>query len=68
MSAMLRDEIIHTVDQPVELGEAKGCINWPRRFDHMQQHTGQHLLSAMFQERFGLPPISFHLGKRTVHH
>ncbi|HEX7696047.1 MAG TPA: alanyl-tRNA editing protein [Candidatus Acidoferrum sp.] len=56
------DEIIHTVDQPVELGEAKGCINWPRRFDHMQQHTGQHLLSAMFQERFGLPTISFHLG------
>ena len=30
----------------------KGCVNWPRRFDHMQQHTGQHLLSAMFQERF----------------
>jgi alanyl-tRNA synthetase len=56
------DEIIHTVDQPMELGEAKGCINWPRRFDHMQQHTGQHLLSAMFQERFGLPTISFHLG------
>jgi alanyl-tRNA synthetase len=56
------NEIIHTVDQPVELGEAKGCINWPRRFDHMQQHTGQHLLSAMFQERFGLPTVSFHLG------
>ena len=56
------DEIIHTVDQPIELGEAKGCINWPRRFDHMQQHTGQHLLSAMFQERFGLPTVSFHLG------
>jgi alanyl-tRNA synthetase len=56
------DEIIHTVDLPVELGEAKGCINWPRRFDHMQQHTGQHLLSAMFQERFGLPTVSFHLG------
>jgi alanyl-tRNA synthetase len=56
------DEIIHIVDQPVELGEAKCCINWARRFDHMQQHTGQHLLSAMFQERFGLPTVSFHLG------
>ena len=56
------DEIVHVVDQPVELGEVKGCINWPRRFDHMQQHTGQHLLSAMFQERFGLPTFSFHLG------
>src|SRR5229473_3766616 len=56
------DGIIHMVDQAVELGEAKCCINWPRRFDHMQQHTGQHLLSAMFQERFGLPTLSFHLG------
>jgi len=56
------DEIIHIVDQPVETGEAKCCIDWPRRFDHMQQHTGQHLLSAMFQERFGLPTVSFHLG------
>ncbi len=46
----------------MNLGEVKGCINWPRRFDHMQQHTGQHLLSAMFQERFGLSTVSFHLG------
>jgi alanyl-tRNA synthetase len=56
------EEIVHLVDQPLELGEVLGCINWPRRFDHMQQHTGQHLLSAMFQERFGLPTVSFHLG------
>ncbi len=56
------DGIVHIVDQPVKLGEVKGCINWPRRFDHMQQHTGQHLLSAMFQERFGLSTVSFHLG------
>ena len=55
-------DIAHIVDQPLELGEVRGCINWPRRFDHMQQHTGQHLLSAMFQERFGLPTVSFHLG------
>jgi alanyl-tRNA synthetase len=55
-------EIVHIVDAPLETGEIKGCVNWPRRFDHMQQHTGQHLLSAMFQERFGLPTVSFHLG------
>ena len=61
-----KDEIIHIVDQAVELGEAKCCINWPRRFDHMQQHTGQHLLSAMFQERFGLPTVSFHLGSEQI--
>src|SRR5215471_12981280 len=56
------DEIVHIVDREVELGVVNGCVNWPRRFDHMQQHTGQHLLSAMFQERFGLPTVSFHLG------
>jgi len=56
------DGIVHIVDREVEPGGVKGCVNWPRRFDHMQQHTGQHLLSAMFQERFGLPTVSFHLG------
>ena len=56
------DEIIHIVDRKPGDLEVKGCINWPRRFDHMQQHTGQHLLSAMFQERFGRPTVSFHLG------
>jgi len=56
------DEIIHIVDRKPGDPEVKGCINWPRRFDHMQQHTGQHLLSAMFQERFGRPTVSFHLG------
>ena len=59
------DEIIHLVDACVEKGPVHGCIDWPRRFDHMQQHTGQHLLSAMFQERFGRPTVSFHLGDET---
>ena len=56
------DEIIHLVDRRPSSPDVLGCINWPRRFDHMQQHTGQHLLSAMFQERFGRPTVSFHLG------
>src|SRR6267143_1704823 len=56
------DEIIHVVDRKPSDPEVNGCINWPRRFDHMQQHSGQHLLSAMFQERFGLPTVSFRLG------
>jgi len=56
------DEILHLVDRRPASPDVNGCINWPRRFDHMQQHTGQHLLSAMFQERFGLPTVSFHLG------
>jgi alanyl-tRNA synthetase len=56
------EEILHLVDRKPADPDVMGCINWPRRFDHMQQHTGQHLLSAMFQERFGLPTVSFHLG------
>lgn len=56
------EDIVHVVDRELKVGEAKGCIDWARRFDHMQQHTGQHLLSAMFQERYGLPTVSFHLG------
>ena len=57
------DRIVHVVDRPVPEGRIEGCIHWPRRFDHMQQHTGQHLLSAVFQERFGLITVSFHLGQ-----
>jgi len=56
------DDILHLVDRKPSDPDVNCCINWPRRFDHMQQHTGQHLLSAMFQERFGLPTVSFHLG------
>jgi len=56
------DEIIHLVDKPIAIGLMQGTIDWERRFDHMQQHTGQHVLSAVFHSRFALPTISFHLG------
>ena len=56
------EDIVHVVDREVPLGTVHGCVDWGRRFDHMQQHTGQHLLSAMFQERYGRPTVSFHLG------
>jgi len=56
------DEIVHIVDRCMEKRQVDCCLDWPRRFDHMQQHTGQHLLSAMFLERFGLQTVSFHLG------
>src|SRR5207248_1258434 len=39
-----------------------GVIDWPRRFDHMQQHSGQHVLSAAFDKLFGVRTVSFHLG------
>jgi alanyl-tRNA synthetase len=43
----------------------QGLIDWERRFDHMQQHTGQHVLSAAFDKRFGVRTVSFHLGAAT---
>src|SRR6266852_3145329 len=55
------DEIVHVTDRELQPGSVHGCIDWTRRLDHMQQHTGQHLLSAMFQERYGRPTVSFHL-------
>jgi alanyl-tRNA synthetase len=54
--------IIHLVDKALAPGHVHGAIDWPRRFDHMQQHTGQHLLSAVFVEQFQRPTVSFHLG------
>lgn len=59
------EEILHVVDRKPTDPEVDCCIHWPRRFDHMQQHTGQHLLSAIFQERFGRPTVSFHLGSEV---
>ncbi len=56
------EDVVHVVDRQLPLGSVAGCVDWARRFDHMQQHTGQHLLSAMFQERYGRPTVSFHLG------
>ncbi|TYS68969.1 alanyl-tRNA editing protein [Sutcliffiella horikoshii] len=45
--------------------EVKGIIDWERRYDHMQQHAGQHLLSAAFEELFYYKTKSFHLGKEV---
>jgi alanyl-tRNA synthetase len=42
-----------------------GAIDWPRRFDHMQQHTGQHVLSAAFERLFRVATVSFHLGAES---
>ena len=54
--------IAHILSEPLEGTEAGGRIDWQRRFDHMQQHTGQHLLSAVLVELFGAQTVGFHLG------
>ncbi|MCL6481590.1 MAG: alanyl-tRNA editing protein [Firmicutes bacterium] len=57
------DTVVHVTDSALAPGPVHGVIDWPRRWDHMQQHTGQHLLSAVFADRFGMPTVSFHLGR-----
>lgn len=52
----------HTLAGPLDTDEVIGLIEWPRRLDHIQQHHGQHLLSAAFEELFSFPTVSFHLG------
>ena len=56
------DRVAHRLDRPLALGPVEGRVDWSRRFDHMQQHTGQHLLSAVFEELFGMQTLSFHMG------
>ena len=56
----------HFIQRRVAEGaQVEGRINWQRRFDHMQQHTGQHLLSAVFQRELHAPTVSFHLGESS---
>jgi alanyl-tRNA synthetase len=59
------DRIAHVLENPLEAVEVEGSIDWSRRYDHMQQHTGQHLLSAVLSEMFGIPTLSFHMGAVT---
>ena len=54
--------VFHVLPEPLEGSSAHGVLDWPRRLDHMQQHSGQHLLSAIFQDEYGYRTESFNLG------
>ena len=57
------ERVLHVVRGPLNVGDAvRGEIDWPRRFDHMQQHTGQHVLSAAFDRLLDNRTMSFHMG------
>lgn len=60
--------ILHLVAGPAGTagGEITAVINWPRRFDHMQQHTGQHILSQAFIQVAAAETVGFHLSPATV--
>jgi len=59
------ERVAHILASPLQApvgAEVAGSIDWARRRDHMQQHTGQHLLSALFAEEHGLATVSVHFG------
>jgi alanyl-tRNA synthetase len=60
-------DIVHLVDRPLPVDDrVEGRVDWRRRFDHMQQHTGQHVLSAAFDHLCQARTESFHLGATSA--
>jgi alanyl-tRNA synthetase len=63
-----KERIAHVLAKPARFwpdDELQARVDWTRRFDHMQQHTGQHLLSAVFEELFGHKTVSVHFGDES---
>ena len=60
------DRVVHVLASPIGADAIdrliSGRIDWTRRYDHMQQHTGQHLLSAVFEDLCGARTVSVHFG------
>jgi len=71
LDAVVREEdgaIVHVLEHalPVDEDEVEGILDWSRRFDHMQQHTGQHILSAAFEQVLDADTVGFHLGTHVA--
>jgi len=61
-------EVFHYIETPLpnKVRMVECQLDWNRRYDHMQQHSGQHILSATFENLLGYRTVSFHLGKETL--
>ena len=61
------EQVIHELAQPIEEGTlAEGIIDWQRRYDNMQLHTGEHILSGLVHRHFGYDNVGFHMGAEEV--
>ena len=61
------EEILHLCDSPLEVGSTvQGAIDWDRRFDLMQQHTGEHILSGVIHAKYGAHNVGFHMGADAI--
>ncbi|MBQ6831718.1 MAG: alanyl-tRNA editing protein [Oscillospiraceae bacterium] len=62
-----QEQVVHYCDGPLTVGQrVTGTIDWDRRFDLMQQHTGEHLLSGLIHDRFGYHNSGFHVGAQVM--
>ena len=60
-------QVIHLCDGALEVGaQVTGTIDWQRRFDLMQQHSGEHILSGLIHQKYGYHNVGFHVGKTAM--
>ncbi len=60
-------EVIHVTDAPLEAGlQVKGEIDWAHRFDLMQNHSGEHILSGIICKKYGCDNVGFHMGRERI--
>ena len=61
------EAVLHLCDKPLPIGaQVEGILDWERRFDLMQQHTGEHILSGLIHDRFGYHNSGFHVGAQVM--
>ena len=61
------EDIVHLCASPLETGSiVTGVIDWDRRFDHMQQHSGEHIVSGLIHGKYGYHNVGFHMGSELV--
>ncbi len=61
------EEVVHTCNHPLEPGDAvTGIIDWDRRFDLMQQHSGEHIVSGLAHCLWGCENVGFHMGTEVI--
>lgn len=60
-------ELLHYTDRPLEAGQTvTGRIDWEHRFDLMQQHSGEHMVSGLIHEKYGYDNVGFHMGSDVI--
>jgi len=61
------EDIIHIADKPLEKGKTYTAkIDWPRRYDHMQHHSAEHVVSGIINKLYGADNVGFHIGEEYI--